>query len=251
LLLLVTDLDGTVFGPNQPISTETKAAAALLRENDIGLTAATGRNEWEARELVEQMGITLPVILASGAQIYDFRAERLLYGKEFCRQTLLAFLEGLPGAGGLRIHWFDGTGWQSGSFREFQALGRAAVVQRVFLEDPGSSLDLADGEDHPYWVFRQGNLVELTPKEVHKGEGLMELCRLLGIDPREVTAVGDGANDLELLQTAGVGFAVAGGHVSLREAADAVTVSMEEHPLLKIAQWMVGRTPWERIVMRA
>lgn len=92
--LFVTDIDGTIFGPRQPISRETKKAVALLRSHGFGVTAATGRNQWEAQRLVTNLGIELPVILANGAQIFDFAAGRLLYGKSFCIQTLTEFLGG-------------------------------------------------------------------------------------------------------------------------------------------------------------
>ena len=248
--LLVTDIDGTVCGPNQAISQETKRAVALLQARGIGVTVATGRNAWEAWSLVMELGITIPAILANGAQIYDFAAQRLLHGKGFCQKTLRAFLGSLAAPGSVEIHWFDGAAWRRSSLTEFGELQDLGLMQRVILSDPENTLDLADSPVCPYWIFRRGRLTELTPKEANKGAGLLILCSLLNIAPQEVVALGNDLNDLELIRTAGVGLAVVGGHPELLEAARAVTVPMECHPVEKIAQWLVGKTPWERIVMR-
>lgn len=248
--LFVTDIDGTIFGPRQPISRETKKAVALLRSHGFGVTAATGRNQWEAQRLVTDLGIELPVILANGAQIFDFAAGRLLYGKSFCIQTLTEFLGGIDAKGQVQIRWLDGEQWQECSLEDFAQAGGSGEVQRVFLVDVEHTLRLADSPACPYWLFQEGDLVELTPKDVNKGEGLLVLCSLLGIATEQVVALGNDLNDVELIQLAGVGLAVAGGHPALLQAADGIVAALEDHPVQTIAEWMMGSTPWERIVMK-
>lgn len=53
-----------------------------------------------------------------------------------------------------------------------------------------------------------------------KVEALRDACRAMGIEPAEAIAVGDGANDADMLQAAGLGVALHGKPL-LREAADA------------------------------
>lgn len=48
-----------------------------------------------------------------------------------------------------------------------------------------------------------GHIVDAAAKEVF----LMELCQELGISPKQVIAMGDGANDLKMLTAAGLGVA--------------------------------------------
>lgn len=250
LRLVVTDFDGTIYGPKQPLSRETKEAAALLRASGRGVSAATGRNYWEARELVNELGIDLPVILANGAQIYHFGEERLLYSKAFHLPTLREFFTGLLPGTGISLRWLGGGRWREATLAQFLEL-EPGQVRRVLLVDPDQRLDLTDSDACPYWIFRDGSgLIELTPKAVHKGEGLVVLCSLLGLEPWEVVALGNDRNDLELLETAGVGLAVLGGHPELVAKARGITAPLEEHPLRKIADWLLGSTPWERIVMR-
>lgn len=81
--------------------------------------------------------------------------------------------------------------------------------------DVEHTLRLADSPACPYWLFQEGDLVELTPKDVNKGEGLLVLCSLLGIATEQVVALGNDLNDVELIQLAGVGLAVAGASRSI------------------------------------
>jgi hypothetical protein len=65
--------------------------------------------------------------------------------------------------------------------------------------------------------------VECLHPAVNKGEGLRRLCTALGIEPSQVVAFGDGDNDLEFIQLAGMGIAMANARQVLKDAADAVT----------------------------
>ena len=50
----------------------------------------------------------------------------------------------------------------------------------------------------------------------------------LGMKPEEMVAVGDGFNDLSMIQFAGLGVAMANAQDVVKEAADYVTLSNEE-----------------------
>ncbi len=45
--------------------------------------------------------------------------------------------------------------------------------------------------------------LELTHKNVDKGETLKALCGKIGITPEQTMAIGDSMNDFEIVQTAG------------------------------------------------
>ena len=248
--LFVTDIDGTIYGPKHPISQETKVAVALLRRRGIEVTLATGRNQWEAQAIVTELGLSLPVILANGAQIFSFSEGHLLYAKPFCLATLMDFLRKIPADFPLLIRWYAKDSWQECALPDFGEQVGLQEVKRVILLDPSQTLELFDADESPYWIFRDGQgQIELTPKDANKGEGLLELCSLLKIGPGQVVALGNDTNDLELIQTAGLGLAVQGGHPQLLEVCQGITGRMEDHPVRDIAEWMVGNTPWERIVM--
>ena len=51
--------------------------------------------------------------------------------------------------------------------------------------------------------------VEIVPKGVDKELSLRQICKFLGIEPKEIIAVGDNNNDLPMLKAAGLSFGVA------------------------------------------
>merc|ERR1712150_29483 len=65
--------------------------------------------------------------------------------------------------------------------------------------------------------------VEILHPEVNKGRGLLELCKHLDMSVEEVVAFGDGNNDYEFLENAGLGIAMANAEASAKKAADYVS----------------------------
>ena len=57
---------------------------------------------------------------------------------------------------------------------------------------------------------------------------LKALCKHLGISPNEVIAFGDGDNDIDMLQFAGIGVAMGNASHYVKSKADYVTLSNEE-----------------------
>ncbi|MBR7073526.1 MAG: HAD hydrolase family protein, partial [Oscillospiraceae bacterium] len=65
--------------------------------------------------------------------------------------------------------------------------------------------------------------IEINAPDATKGCALLTLCTLLGVDPRDTMALGDGTNDLDMIQKAGIGVAMGNAAPSVLAAADYVT----------------------------
>ena len=85
--------------------------------------------------------------------------------------------------------------------------------------------------------------LELNAQDATKGNGLLTLCRCLGIDPKETAAFGDGTNDISMLAAAGVGVSMANGAPETLAAADLIAPSNEEDGVAQIlSRWFPNRT---------
>lgn len=69
----------------------------------------------------------------------------------------------------------------------------------------------------------QTHLLEIFDPSVNKWTMVEELCRREGFDPRRVMAIGDGLNDVEMLQNAALGVSMANAGPEARAAATRVT----------------------------
>jgi len=69
-------------------------------------------------------------------------------------------------------------------------------------------------------VLDTGFAIHLQAGGISKGSALLKLAAEIGIPPREFLAVGDSENDVEMLEAAGVGVAVANARDEVKAAAD-------------------------------
>jgi hydroxymethylpyrimidine pyrophosphatase-like HAD family hydrolase len=80
---------------------------------------------------------------------------------------------------------------------------------------------------------------DVGPREASKGAAAAWLCEHLGIDPAATAAFGDGDNDLELLQFAGLAVGMANGTPAARACADLIAPPNDEDGVGQVLrQWL-------------
>lgn len=72
------------------------------------------------------------------------------------------------------------------------------------------------------------NNLEINAAGADKGGALLRLAEFLGIKREETMALGDGENDLSMIQAAGIGVAMENGEEDVKAAADYITVTNNE-----------------------
>ena len=87
--------------------------------------------------------------------------------------------------------------------------------------------------DEFYVVRSQKYLVEVLTKGVNKAFGLEELAQKLNIEPSEIAAIGDAANDIEMLEYAGLAIAMGNASEEVKSIADIVTDTNENNGVIK------------------
>ena len=70
--------------------------------------------------------------------------------------------------------------------------------------------------------------LDLAPVGVSKASGLAHVAEQLGVDAADVLAIGDGRNDIEMLEWAGRGVAMGQAVQLVMDAADDVTAPVAE-----------------------
>ena len=76
--------------------------------------------------------------------------------------------------------------------------------------------------------------LEMNPLGISKATALKELCDVLGIDISQSIAVGDSLNDIAAIREAGLGVAMGNAQEEVKEAADVITLSNNEHGVAHI-----------------
>lgn len=110
------------------------------------------------------------------------------------------------------------------SFLEGRDIVKILYVNRDFdaLQELGASLAPMTERLGVEITFSSKRYLELMPAGVNKGTGLAGLAEMLEIPLSEVIAVGDSANDLSMIQAAGLGVGVANVTDDVRPSCDVV-----------------------------
>jgi hydroxymethylpyrimidine pyrophosphatase-like HAD family hydrolase len=106
-------------------------------------------------------------------------------------------------------------------------------VKFILDNDPRSQRDLTpllqERFGRSLYITRtHPRLVEGTAPGVNKGQGVLDLCRLQGIDPQRVLAIGDNDNDIPMLEVVGYGVAMGKATPGARAVARWIAPSIEE-----------------------
>ena len=255
--LIALDIDGTLLAWVEGRGTtheEVRPAVrdAVQRAHDAGaqVVLASGRSPHGMIGVADLLDLhdhgreALWVVASNGAVVFRYPPFEVVHEVTFdARDAVRAVLAEHPDA--LVAVEERGVGYRlNRPFPEGELSGEMIVtdveemiaepVSRVIIRDPE-----ATAEDFVATAARLGlhgtNYVvgwtawlDLSPVGVHKASGLAEVCRRLGIDRADVLAIGDGRNDVEMLQWAGRGVAMGQAVEEVRAAADDVTASVHD-----------------------
>lgn len=88
-------------------------------------------------------------------------------------------------------------------------------------------------EDELYMAMSGKCWIDCLLPGVNKASALKLIMNKLGLSREEVMATGDNQNDIEMIQLAGTGLAVANAHPDLKDVADAIIPSYKEDGVLQ------------------
>jgi Cof subfamily protein (haloacid dehalogenase superfamily) len=247
--LVALDVDGTLVDSANEMSAAVRDAVRAIRESGIETVISTGRAIPGVMDTVEKLGFAEGHAVASnGAVVFAYDPVEVLHAVTFdARDAVLRVMEQVPDA--IVAVEEVGAGFRvNRPFPEAEITGQF-VVQEVeqLIADPVTRV-IIRSTDHTAEEFttivRDLGLtgtnyfigysawLDLAPEGVSKASGLDFLCERLGIAQSEVLAVGDGNNDIEMLQWAGRGVAMGHAPETLRSVADAVTGSIDDDGLV-------------------
>jgi hypothetical protein len=247
--LVVTDLDGTLSDPAEHIHPRSAAAVQAITAAGIPVVVATGRRPRSAGWVLEPAGLAGPAIVLDGVVGRDLRTGHTFHQAAFtadaAQRVLRAFLDaGLepclfvehPTAEllvGRRPATHPGHLARNRAWTAEADLARVVRTEPVLtftvvggdaaaLAEVAAAVGAAGSASVTPDLLYGGSTLQVRPCGISKWSGVVAFCRDYGRDPDRVLAVGDGANDVELLAAAKVACAVGGGDPSALALADHV-----------------------------
>lgn len=253
--IIAFDLDGTLLDDRKGLPERNRRALLAAGEAGAWLVPATGRIPAGIPEPLRGLPGLRWGILCNGAEIYDFREQRIVHREEVPTETALEVLDYAESLGLPYDCYQDNWGYMTEEMQrrapEFvQDRGILDLVLRLrtpvpelraYLREKGEPLQKLQlyftdqalrrrllrelPERWPALAFTTSLPVniEINSAAANKGHALECLCAMLGIDPAETLAFGDGSNDISMLRAAGCGVATANAFEEVKAAADRVT----------------------------
>lgn len=260
--ILVLDLDGTLTNSKKEITSRNKEALIKAQEQGVKVVLASGRPTYGIAPLADELELNRfggYVLAYNGGEIIDWRSKELLYANVL-PDEVLPHLRECAVKNGLALLSYDGDHVLTEN-PEDEYVAKEAFINKMkvkgtqdFLSDiprpvpkclivgdaerlipveAELSIDLQDiisvYRSEPYFL-------ELVPMGIDKARSLAVLLEKLGMNREEMVAVGDGYNDLSMIQYAGMGVAMSNAQEPVRKAADYVTLSNEEDGVAAIVE---------------
>ena len=208
--LLAVDIDGTLTFNDRRLDLAAVEAIRKAEGAGISVVIATGNLFRYAEAASILIGTSGPVIAEDGGVVFDFSNEKMhVLGDRVDADRGLAALERVFGKLELT---------RSSSDR----LTGVTIKRTVSLDEVRKVIQR---EGLPIVAVDSGLAIHLRGLEVNKGNALRMVSSIAKVPLAEIAAIGDGSNDVEMLQFAGLSFAVANSVEEARMASTRVTKS--------------------------
>ena len=241
--MIVSDIDGTLIPIGSSMSKRTKKAILDCMERGVLFVPASGRTFYGAVRPFTELGIDCPIISANGGRIDAHCRESLLFEDCIEYETSKRVCERLISDGcfmtsyvGTEVYSLPETnGYHSTCIKISEAAKTGTVdieAQRRLLREKGTVnpykyeaysddrqlLDKLKCEFTAMGLSVSGAFafnIEIMAPGAGKGRATEYLSKKLNIPKEEIMALGDGSNDITLLNASGF-------PVAMRDAADSL-----------------------------
>lgn len=269
--LLACDIDGTLLDSQGILRPSVRRAVATVVESGVPVILASGRSPWGMIDTCRDLGLDGPQITMQGGLIVSPATGAVVQARELSADDVRAHVA-FARAHGLQalVSLPDGYYAEPSAIEE----PRAAIVRRVrvvpSLLDVGAWLGAGSSRPIRTFLFtppdRNGELraaaqahfqgrysvvwadatgFELLAPGTNKGAALRFMADRLGLPMEAVAAVGDGWNDLEMLQVAGASAAMGSAPAEVRAAARMVVPTSDEDGVVEALRSFFPDLRWE------
>jgi Cof subfamily protein (haloacid dehalogenase superfamily) len=266
--LLVVDIDGTIIDINGAISDEDKTALAAASASGVRVCLSTGRVVSACRRILNSLALGGCHIFYDGALVCDAAITQEIYcspleakdvqrAVEFTRSndiylelytTERFFAERPNWSDEIHTNYFGVAPmitnlsgiWERERIIKAEILVRDAVEQEqadYFRSnfDGSFRFSIARSPSFPGIDF-----INIINPCVSKGVALKALAAHHDIAMEEVIAIGDGLNDISLLETAGTAVAMGNAFPEVKKVADYITLDVKDSGVAVVVWKFLG-----------
>ena len=207
---VAVDIDGTITDYNKKLHLEAIMALRRLEDAGIPIILATGNVRAITYGLWRFIGATGPMVCENGGVVWHPDWDEPVIRANGARALQCAIDMS-------KMIDVDAKGITTNAWRESEWC--------LFADEDLDSVNswVTNSEYSDLSVVRTGFAIHIMEPHLSKGEGLKVALQRIGIDAKDVLAVGDAPNDIPMFELVGQSVAVGGCFDSLAEVASVVS----------------------------
>jgi 5-amino-6-(5-phospho-D-ribitylamino)uracil phosphatase len=238
--LVALDVDGTLVPPGGTLAPRVREAVSRAIRAGGWVVLTSGRSTLEIRPFVAELGLRRGFgVCSNGAVTVRYPTLAVVDRVTFAPgEVVHHLLEHAPRAriavedatDGFRVtsHFPDGELHGEQRLESLDGLLSRPVTRVVFRDPEGTVQEFLELLDRVRprgvsCVVGYKAWLDIGPQGVSKGTALIGIAERLGVPAEDCLAIGDGRNDIDMLQWAGRGVAMGQAPPEVRRAADDVT----------------------------
>jgi Cof subfamily protein (haloacid dehalogenase superfamily) len=261
--LLCLDMDGTLLNNEGKVSERNLEAIKRAHEKGVKVTVCTGRLFTSAKLYADLIEVKVPVIASNGAYIKEKDKDEVIYKSKLGIDNLKIILDVLRKYN-IKIYF---TSDDTAYVRKFDTDNGYVRINKTLPKDKQIKVVEIESWDmllHEYnadilkcicvdknteevlkakkellkynqleVVSSMPNNFEVMNKGVSKGRAVEILAGFYNLNREEIMCIGDNENDISMIEYAGMGIAMGNGEKFVKEAADFVTDTNNNHGVAK------------------
>ncbi|MCI8526336.1 MAG: HAD family hydrolase [Oscillospiraceae bacterium] len=271
--IIALDLDGTLLSSDKKLPPGNLAALQRAARAGMEIVPSTGRFYGGMPEVIRRLPFVRFAITVNGAAVYDVKNAINIASANIPIQRaveIMSYLDTLPV---IYDCYMDNSGWMTRAhweqaevfapdahylkmIRELRTpvpdlkaylleTGRNVQKIQLFANDLSlrQALLASLPKRYPQAAISTSvvNNIEINDLHANKGEALGQLAAYLGCDITRTMAFGDGLNDLSLIQSAGIGVAMANACPEVLAAAGYITTDCDHDGIAEGLQRFCAR----------
>ena len=267
--VIATDMDGTLLDPKGQLDLpRLEKILDKLDQCDIRFVIATGNEVHRMRQLLGHLAERVVLVVANGARIFE--NNELIQAQTWDDAMVdkaLGHFKGRECQDQFVVTAMNGGFVKKGTvFTELDKFMTPEMIEKLyqrmnFVDEFDSSLfggvlkmSMVVGEERLDSVLQEVNdlfdgrvravssgygCIDILQDGIHKAWGLVELLKRWNLKPEQIMAFGDSENDIEMLELAGISYAMENAEEAVKRVATKVAPANSQAGVYKVLEnWL-------------
>lgn len=267
--VIATDMDGTLLDPKGQLDLpRLEKILDKLDQCDIRFVIATGNEVHRMRQLLGHLAERVVLVVANGARIFE--NDELLQAQTWDDAMVdraLVHFKGRECQDQFVVTAMNGGFVKEGTvFTELDKFMTPEMIEKLYQRmnfvdefDPNLfggvlKMSMVVGEERSESVLQEINdlfdghvravssgygCIDILQDGIHKAWGLVELLKRWNLKPEQIMAFGDSENDIEMLELAGISYAMENAEEAVKRVATKVAPANSQAGVYQVLEnWL-------------